>query len=66
MSEKTSINEIIDKYQDSIGKINDGILASEFHPIRQVYVDLACIKDTRMGLLLHLASPDMFVYIKDG
>lgn len=66
MSEKTSINEIIDKYQDSIGKINDGILASEFHPIRQVYIDLACIKDTRMGLLLHLASPDTFVYIKDG
>lgn len=66
MNKKIDVNTLIDQNKETIEKINADILSSEFHPIRQIYIDLACIKDTRMGLLLHLASQDMFTYIKDG
>lgn len=66
MKEQSDINKLIAEHQPTIDKINDSVMSSEFHPINQVYIDLPCIKDTRMGLLLHLATPEMFAYIKEG
>ena len=66
MEKKQNINDLIKNHESSINKINESIMSSEFHPINQVYFDLACLKDTRMGLMLHLSDEKMFAYIKEG
>ena len=66
MEKKININELIKSHESTIEKINESIMSSEFHPINQVYIDLPCIKDTRLGLMLHLSDKDTFVYIKEG
>lgn len=37
-------------------KINDGIMAPKFNDIKSIYIDLALLKDTRMGLMIGLCK----------
>lgn len=60
------LNEFIDKNQDVIDRINKSIMDRQFHPINSVYLDLQTLKDTRMGLMLHLSTPETMQYLKNG
>lgn len=51
---------------DIIDKINSAIMARDFHSIKDVYIDLSLIKDTRLGLMLALSNDNDREYILAG
>ena len=66
MKKASDINKLIVKHDDNIDRINDSIMDRQFQPIPSVYIDLPCLKDIRLGLMLHLSTPETFSYIKEG
>jgi len=48
--------DFLHQHDAEISRINDAILETDFHPISDIYIDLANLKDTRMGTLLLLSS----------
>lgn len=57
-----AVNDFIHQNQDCIDRVNDAIMAKDFSPVTELYFDLQVLKDTRMGLLLHL-FPDKKEYL---
>lgn len=59
--------DFLHQHDAEISRINDAILETDFHPISDIYIDLANLKDTRMGTLLLLAqSKDEVKYLTDN
>ena len=61
-----NLNRLLNEQGDNIKRINDSIMQSEFSPIRGIYIDLPLLKDTRMGLMLSLSSPEWMDYLGKG
>lgn len=51
--------DFLKAHEKDIEKINEAIMETEFHEITDIYIDLALIKDTRMGLLQTLSRGPM-------
>lgn len=51
---------------DDVADFSKQLMDDEFRPIDRVYIDLNCIKDTRMGLMLSLSSKDRQNYLISG
>ena len=51
-----SLDDIVKQNEDLINKVNDIIVSTEFRSIKNIYIDLPLLRDTRMGLLLNLAK----------
>lgn len=63
----TSLNDLVEKNKDLINKANEAIVASAFHSVKDIYIDLPLLKDTRMGLLINLAKTEEEVaYLVNG
>lgn len=59
----SAYSDFLDKHDDLITKVNDAIMYSKFHAIKEVYIDLALLKDTRLGLIL-ATDKEALPYIK--
>lgn len=57
------LSDLITKNEKLINKINENILSSVFSTVKRVYIDLALLKDTRMGLMLSLSDSDDVQYL---
>lgn len=48
----SEFSDFLTRNDDLISKVNEAILYSDFHEIKEVYIDLALLKDTRLGTIL--------------
>ena len=61
-----SIQQLFDDNKETIKRLHESILESSFPTIRNIYADLNCLKDTRLGLMISLCTKDRLNYIKAG
>lgn len=57
------LSELINKNEKLINKINENIVSASFSIVKNIYIDLALLKDTRMGLMLSLSNSDDVQYL---
>lgn len=62
MSQET--NAIYKEHETFFRQMSENLIKSDFTPIKKIYIDLMCIKDLRLGLLLSLATGDRIEYLK--
>ena len=48
----SAFSDFLDKNNDLINKVNEAIMYGDFHAVKEVYIDLPLLKDTRLGLIL--------------
>ncbi len=69
MEDKISSQEIkqfIADHSDLIDRVNQAVMEEDFHAVKNVYMDLNVLKDTRMGLLLSLSDATQVEYLRKG
>lgn len=66
MSTSNPFDEIYEKHKKEIQKVNEALIRPDLIRIENVYMDLNVIKDTRMGLMMALSSPEEREYLKDN
>ena len=59
------LDTLLQRNTKSFQKLNDAIFADDFTTVQSIYTDLQAIKDTRLGLLLSIATPEQVQYIQD-
>lgn len=57
-------NAIYKKHEAFFRQMSDNLIKGDFTPIKKIYIDLMCLKDLRLGLLLSLATGDRTEYLK--
>lgn len=62
----SDLSEIVSKNEKLINKINENIVSATFDTVKSIYIDLALLKDTRMGLMLSLSNSDDVQYLLDN
>lgn len=62
MSQET--NDIYRKHESFFRQVSENMVKTDFVPIKKVYIDLMCLKDLRLGLLLSLSTKDRIEYLK--
>jgi hypothetical protein len=61
-----SFTEFYEQNKDTFDKVNNAILESIFSPVKEIYIDLAVIKDLRLGLMLSLSDDEQKKYLIDN
>ena len=59
----SDLSEFITKHEKLFNKANMSIVESAFKKVKSVYIDLALLKDTRMGLMVSLADKSELQYL---
>ena len=62
----TPFSKFTTAHAEQLDKVNEAIMARDFSPIRNIYIDLVMLKDFRLGLMLALSDQDQRQYLIDG
>ena len=62
----SQLSDFITKNEQLFNKANEGIVQGYFRPVKSVYIDLALLKDTRLGAMVSLSDNESLQYLKDG
>ena len=59
----TEFSDFVTKNEKLFNKVNESIVSASFNTVKRVYIDLALLKDTRMGLMLSLSDKNDIQYL---
>ena len=59
------LDALLQRNAKTFNQLNEAIFADDFTIVQSIYTDLQAIKDTRLGLLLAISTPEQMQYIHD-
>lgn len=67
MSQQPTLAEAYQNKESFLNQISNSIMQSDFPEVRNIYIDLNTLKDTRLGTMVAYApSKDALIYLIDG
>ena len=62
----SKLSDFITQHERLFDNANKSIVEASFRTITKVYIDLALLKDTRMGLMISLSDKSDMQYLAEG